>query len=75
MSISDIFSWMINVDIRVYIGFFIIMAAIGSFQGIPYMPDKEGKWGPVKSFFEKLFVVIFLIAVGVGGATLIYFYW
>ena len=24
---------------------------------------------------KLLFVVIFLIAVGVGGATLIYFYW
>lgn len=75
MSLSDIFSWIINTDIRVYIGAVLILIALGSFEWIQFIDKEEGFLGGVKTFITKTLAIFFVVGLGIGGAALIYFYW
>jgi len=89
MNLSEIFSWIVEADIRVLLGGVMIIGSIYLMYRLEIMGDKVKeaiKSGDkvkdedisfvevLKSFFNQLMSLIISIGLGVGGVYLIYVY-
>ena len=85
MNLSEIFSWIVEADIRVLLGGVMIIGSIYVMYRLEIMGDKATEairsgdkvesWREVlESFFNQIMTLIISIGLGVGGVYLIYVY-
>ena len=81
MNLSEIFSWIVEADIRVLLGGVMIIGSIYVMYQLEIMGDKakeapeDESWREVlESILKQIMTLIISIGLGVGGVYLIYVY-